>query len=88
MKKQLSTAVQVMVDQSCVITVYRCRGVIEGGQQVSPDVSDFRCVLFQAVYDIPDMLPVDFKQAVLYDFPWVVLAAYAYPAFVSVTHQT
>ena len=69
-----------MVDQSCVITVYRCGGVVERGQQVSPDVSDFRGVLFQAVYDIPDMLPVDFKQAVLYDFPWVVLAAYAYHA--------
>ena len=60
MKKQLPTAVKVVVDQSCVVTADSGRGIIQGGKQIRPDVSDFGGVRFQTAHHIADMARIEF----------------------------
>lgn len=59
-KKQLPTAVKIMVDQSRVVTAYGCWGVIEGGKQVRANIPYFGGIRIKAAHHVLDMLRVEF----------------------------
>ena len=51
----ISTAVQVMVDEKCVVAVHRDRRVIQRRQQIFLDIADIGGVLPHTVHDILHM---------------------------------
>jgi hypothetical protein len=45
-----------MPDLCPIITIYGCRRIKEGSQEIFSDVLDFTCALLKAVHDINDMV--------------------------------
>ena len=75
MKKQLPTAVHIVIDKCGVVTVDGSRRIVEGGQQVGADVPHLRRILMQAVDHILNVAGVQLQQPTFHNLFWKVLAA-------------
>ena len=58
----ISAAVQVMVDEKCVVAVHRDRRVIQRRQQIFLDIADIGGVLPHPVKDILDVGAADLQK--------------------------